>query len=126
MQHRPAKGWPTSRTQSSISWRGYRSATFARTKLVFFGQCATGADWQGKLNELQPVDFCKTWLIEQPAMNPSLAFFVPRHITDDHWPTATLGDRRLVFDRLRIALLSHEIDEALAHRCAAWTASTLA
>ena len=94
-------------------------------QVSIFGQCATGADWQNKINELQPVDFCKTWLIEQPAMNPSLAFFVPRHITENHWPKATIGDRRLVFDRLRIARLSGEIDDELARRCAEWTASTL-
>ena len=94
-------------------------------QISFFGQCATGGDWRSKINELQPVDFCKTWLTEQPAMNPSLAFFVPRHITDDHWPAATIGDRRLVFDRLRIARLSGGIDDELARRCAAWTASTL-
>lgn len=91
-------------------------------QLSFFGQCATGADWQNKINELQPVDFCKTWLIQQPAMNPALAFFVPRHIKEDHWPSATIGDRRLVFDRLRISRLLREIDGELAHRCAAWTA----
>jgi hypothetical protein len=47
-------------------------------QLSVFGQCATGANWRSKVNELQPVDFCKRWLKKQPAVDPSLAFFVPR------------------------------------------------
>ena len=92
-------------------------------QLSFFGQCATGANWRNKLTELQPVDFCKTWLREQPAMDPLLAFFVPRHIKEDHWPAAVNSDRRLVFDRLRISSLLREIDEDLARRCSRWTES---
>ena len=95
-------------------------------QLSVFGQCATGANWRGKVNELQPIDFCKRWLIEQPAMNPSLAFFVPRQIEERNWPEAALSDRRILFDRLRIVRLLHEMEEDLARRCANWTASALA
>lgn len=90
-----------------------------------FGQCATGANWRAKINELQPVAFCKTWLKEQPAVNPSLAFFVPREIEERHWREAANSDRRLVFDRLRIAHLLDEMDADLARRCAEWTESAL-
>ena len=90
-----------------------------------FGQCATGANWRDKINELQPIDFCKTWLKEQPAMTPSLAFFVPREIEERHWDKVANGDRRLAFDRLRIAYLLREMDEDLALRCAAWTKSVI-
>ena len=92
-------------------------------QLSFFGQCATGTDWRNKLTELQPVDFCKMWLQEQPAMDPLLAFFVPRHIKEDHWPAAVNSDRRLMFDRLRISSMLREIDEELARRCSRWTES---
>lgn len=94
-------------------------------RLSVFGQCSTGANWMGKINELQPVDFCKKWLKDQPAMNPLLAFFVPRHIGDEYWPDAAIGNHRLLFDRLRIAQFVGEIDEDLANRCASWTASLL-
>ena len=94
-------------------------------QLSVFGQCATGDKWRGKINELQPIDFCKMWLKEQPAMSPSLAFFVPRDIMEDNWPEAAIGDRRLVFDRLRIARMLGQIDAKLARICATWTASAL-
>ena len=106
-----------------VAWIPFRDCR--PNQFSVFGQCATGANWRDKINELQPIDFCKRWLIEQPAMNPSLAFFVPRHIKEDHWPIATNGDRRLVFDRLRITHLLRDLDEDLARRCAAWTASVL-
>ena len=94
-------------------------------QLSVFGQCATGGEWRGKINELQPIDFCKMWLKEQPAMSPSLAFFVPRDIKEDDWPEAAIGDRRLVFDRLRIARMLRQIDVRLARLFARWTASAL-
>ena len=94
-------------------------------QLSFFGQCSTGFNWRDKINELQPIDFCKTWLMEQPAMNPSLAFFVPRQIKEEYWPIVAHSDRRLVFDRLRISRLLGGLDQQLAQRCAQWTASAL-
>lgn len=94
-------------------------------QLSVFGQCATGRNWRSKINELQPVDFCKRWFHKQPAMHPALAFFVPRQIKEDHWQEAANGDRRLVFDRLRIARLLKEIDQSLADSCAQWTESVL-
>ena len=95
-------------------------------QLNVFGQCATGANWRDKVNELQPIEFCKRWLKEHPAMTPSSAFFVPRHIEERHWPGAAVSDHRILFDRLRMVRLLRDVDEGLAGRCAAWTASALA
>ena len=94
-------------------------------QLSVFGQCATGANWRSKINELQPTDFCKTWLTEQPAITPSLGFFVPRQISERHWSEVANGERRIVFDRLRIVHLLDEMDEDLARRCAEWTEAAL-
>ena len=90
-------------------------------QLSVFGQCATGRNWQSKINELQPIAFCKQWFREQPTMNPVLAFFVPRQIKERDWPTAANDDRRLLFDRLRIAHLLPKVDQELADHCAKWT-----
>jgi len=91
-----------------------------------FGQCATGRNWPGKVNELQPVDFCRMWLQEPPAMSPLLAFFVPMHLEDDDWMAAAIGERRLLFDRLRIAKSLAGLRANLSARCAAWTAAAVA
>ena len=96
-----------------------------QNQLSVFGQCATGADWRDKINELQPVDFCKTWLREQPAMTPLVAFFVPRQIEERYWYQVSASDRRILFDRLRIARSLRGLNEELAGRCAAWTESVI-
>ena len=96
-----------------------------RNQLSVFGQCAAGGDWYPKLNELNPVDFCNRWLKENPAMFPFGAFFVPRQLGGDHWWQACVGERRLLFDRLRIGRLLVEIDNDLSAQCASWTASAV-
>ena len=94
-------------------------------QLSVFGQCATGRNWESKIRELQPIAFCKQWFREQPAMNPELAFFVPRHIKERQWSAAANDDRLLLFDRLRIAHLLSNVDQELADKCAEWTESAL-
>ena len=94
-----------------------------RNQLSVFGQCAAGANWQSKLNELQPVDFCNIWLQEPLAMSPLLAFFVPRKVMDDVWFQVCVGERRIFFDRLRIASLLGKTDTGLIELCQAWTAA---
>ena len=96
-----------------------------RNQLSVFGQCAAGANWQSKLNELQPVDFCNIWLRESPALSPLLAFFVPRKVVDDVWFQVCVGERRIFFDRLRIAPLLGRTDSGLIELCRAWTVAAL-
>ena len=94
-------------------------------QLSVFGQCATGANWRSKINELQPVAFCKQWLKESPAVNPSIAFFVPRHIEEQYWREAAISEHLLLFDRLRIVRVLDGVDQDLADRCAQWTESAI-
>lgn len=95
-------------------------------QLIVFGQCTISNRWRGKINDLQPHDFCRLWLAEQPAMSPLAAFFVPHHVSDDEWRQAAVGDRRLFFDRLRLAQFLANLDSDLAAQCAQWTSQTLA
>ena len=104
-----------------VAWVSF--SDMRRNQLSVFGQCATGVNWESKLNELQPVDFCNIWLKEPPAMSPLLAFFVPRKITDDVWFRVCIGERRVIFDRLRIARLLGRLDGKLVKRCEAWTSA---
>lgn len=72
------------------------------SQLIAFGQCATGQNWWDKRYELQPSDWCKTWLSKQPQVYPVKMFFVPYAVCDDDW--AVLGHQAgIIFDRLRIA-----------------------
>lgn len=94
-------------------------------QLAVFGQCTTASRWQSKIDELQPRDFCQRWLAEQPAMSPLAAFFVPSHVTDYDWRREAVSDRRLFFDRLRVARLLTDLDSDLGERCAEWTLAAL-
>ena len=103
-----------------VAWVPFKD--MRRNQLSVFGQCAAGTDWRSKLNELQPVDFCNIWLREPPAMPPLLAFFVPRMVTDDVWLQVCVGERRIFFDRLRIARLLSGLNRGLIEHCGTWTA----
>ena len=107
-----------------VAWMPFEDGR--RNQLSVFGQCAAGSNWLSKLNELQPVDFCNIWLKEPPAMSPLLAFFVPGQVVDGDWYKVCVGERRIFFDRLRIARFLGGLDEELAGHCKAWTASALA
>ena len=106
-----------------VAWVSFND--MRRNQLCVFGQCAAGTDWRSKLNELQPVDFCNIWLEDPPAMSPLLAFFVPRIVVDDVWFQVCVGERRIFFDRLRIARLLSGLDRVLVDRCETWTAAAI-
>ena len=93
-------------------------------QLSVFGHCAAGQNWRRKITELQPIQFCRSWMRVPPAQMPLAAFFVPRQIGPSHWETDALH-QQLLFDRLRIAPLLGALDGELAERCASWTTSVL-
>ncbi len=82
-------------------------------KLIAFGQCATGADWWGKRNELQPGDWVRTWLTKTPQVTPMKMFLVPHAIGIGEW--AKLGFAAgVIFDRFRIThFAERSISESL-------------
>lgn len=106
-----------------VAWIPFRDGR--TNQLSVFGQCTTSKHWTGKINELQPGDFCRRWMLETPAVLPLSAFFVPSQITTGDWDDASIGERRICFDRLRIARLTTDLDRGLLQRCAAWTGSAI-
>ena len=91
------------------------------SKLIVFGQCATGENWWGKRYELQPLDWCRTWLLKTPHVIPTKAFFVPHSVTDAEW--AQLGYAAgIIFDRFRLAHLAEAgLPVVLREQIAAWS-----
>lgn len=71
-------------------------------KLLLFGACATGNNWETKITELQPVPFCNEWMIEQPVSQLIKAFFIPHRVDLKYW---NKHSRRggVIFDRCRIS-----------------------
>ena len=80
------------------------------SKLIMFGQCAAGNNWEEKLAELQPDAFWNQWMREGPVSPLVRSFFIPHRIERDKW-NFTGRNAGIVFDRCRIAYWAHQIDQ---------------
>lgn len=83
-----------------VSWRSFLDGRHG--KVLAFGQCATGDDWETKLAELQPRTFYSMWFEENPAIEPVRMFFMPFRILEDDWLEVAYSGG-IVFDRCRLA-----------------------
>jgi hypothetical protein len=94
-------------------------------KLITFGQCATGRNWDEKVTELPPPDrWCGHWMAETPTVLPLRSFFVPHRIERHNWSrTCTFGG--ILYDRCRIAGLASKINSTLQKSWASWSAHAL-
>lgn len=101
-----------------VGWKSFRDQKKGR--LIVFGQCATGNNWQSKRSELiQPGDWCSLWMKDRPAVLPIRAFFVPHHIDSKDWyETCVTGG--LLFDRCRIASNTTDLPKAILKKIIAW------
>lgn len=104
-----------------VAWKEF--ADSRPGKLIAFGQCATGEDWDEKLTDLPPAlhDWWTKWIRDRPHVWPIRMFFVPHRIVFDDWFYACV-DGGILFDRCRIAQLTVNIDPDIAQRCAQWSA----
>jgi hypothetical protein len=119
----PDKKFPTAHTMKDagldiVTWRSFPDQR--TSKLIAFGQCATGKNWWGKRHELQPGDWCRTWMSKTPHVIPIKMFFVPHAIAADEW--AELGYQAgIIFDRFRIAHFAEQnISRLLRKEIKAW------
>jgi hypothetical protein len=70
-------------------------------KLILFGHCASGKNWDTKINELQPHDFCNLWLAS--GASPIVkTFFIPHRLPAEEFAIRSVP-AKLFFDRCRIA-----------------------
>jgi hypothetical protein len=90
-----------------VAWRDFPDSLPG--KLLLFGQCAAGANWEEKISDLQPRDFCDAWMVQAPSSNLLKALFIPHRIESDRWRLRTIK-AKLIFDRCRIASLAHRPD----------------
>ena len=83
-------------------------------KLVIFGACATGRNWESKLNELQPRYFCDTYIEGPITPDPAKAFFTPQVVPLQRWRkyTASAG---ILFDRCRLSQLVPQLPDSVLH-----------
>lgn len=82
-----------------VAWKHFPDRQVG--KLILFGHCASGGDWEGKINELQPSDFCSLWLNNE--RSPIVkTFFIPHRLSPDVFENRAVS-AKLFFDRCRIA-----------------------
>lgn len=101
-----------------VAWRNFRD--HRESKLILFGQCAAGANWTGKIAELQPQEWAEEWLYEMPVSPLVRSFYVPHRVPHNRW--AYLSRRTgILFDRCRIAAwIPPSMYGTLAETCIAW------
>jgi hypothetical protein len=104
-----------------VAWRHFADGRLG--KLIAFGQCATGANWRGKLTELQPKNFVRLWMRESPVVEPLRMFFTPERVGESLWLETTVNGG-ILFDRCRIAALA-PTSGAIAASCGAAAAVLL-
>ena len=83
-------------------------------KLMVFGACATGENWEDKLDTLAPGEFCRTYFYEHPEPTPQRAFFTCRLVPRRKWLQHTRSGG-ILFDRLRVSQLTPRIPQAGEH-----------
>jgi hypothetical protein len=101
-----------------VTWKPFPDGR--TSKLIAFGQCATGANWREKRHELQPADWCRTWFLKTPQVHPIKMFFIPHTVGERDW--AALGYQAgIIFDRLRIAHYAEkELPSSLRQQVKTW------
>ncbi len=90
-------------------------------KLIGFGQCKTGTNYQDTLEQLQPDTFCRNWLHRFPAVLPIRMFFVAealRHSTEHRYRGASSAG--ILFDRCRIIDFIANVDHKVLFDVAKW------
>lgn len=83
-------------------------------KMMIWGSCATGDNWEQKLRELDPSSFCRQYFNSHPELLPAKSFFTSHVVSRQEWREYT---RRagILFDRLRISTLNPTIPMNTPH-----------
>lgn len=87
-----------------IAWKAF--ADGRASKLLLFGQCASGQELRLKRSELQASVFCQQWMLYSPISPLIHALFIPHCVAEGAWEA--LGRRSgVIFDRPRLTRLLH-------------------
>jgi hypothetical protein len=89
-----------------VAWKGFPDSR--PSQIILFGQCAAGANWTGKLNELIPDDFWDQWMNRGKVSTPLRSVFMPHRVFEhDEWEHHARS-ARLLFDRCRVVAFAHQ------------------
>jgi hypothetical protein len=110
---------PSSRDQKDarldlVVWKPFPDGRHG--KLIAFGQCAAGANWHEKLDEMQADHFIDKWLRDAVKPTPTRMFFCPFRIESRKWQAHAI-DGGIIFDRCRIAAYCSSLEQELLAQC---------
>jgi len=106
-----------------VAWRFFEDRR--EGKIVAFGQCATGHDWEAKATELpHPLQWCSHWMLDNLVVEPVRSFFVPHRIDRAEW-THKSRLAGILYDRCRIASVASSINGSLKADLVAWSSHVL-
>ncbi len=95
-----------------VAWRDWPDALSG--KLILFGACASGEDWQDKTRDLVLGDFFALQMNESPESRVIPAFFVPRRVPQTRWRQTSI-EAGIIFDRCRIAAMAPQLPTVGSH-----------
>ena len=101
-----------------VAWKHF--ADRLPEKLIAFGQCKTGTNYERDLTQLQPDVFCNNWLLSPPALTPMRMFFVAEAVSRLGWDSVS-SKAGLLFDRCRIVDFCDDISGAVLKKITTWT-----
>jgi hypothetical protein len=125
-QIRAATRWQKDGKLDLVAWRHFPDRR--RGKIIAFGQCAAGYDYDDKITELIPRRFLYLWMTQQIVPDPLNFFFIPGCV-DEERLVDVISAQSILFDRCRIAALLEGSGNALVgelrDRTALWNDFTL-
>ena len=109
-----------------VAWRHFKDKR--ESKLVMFGQCAAGQNWDDKLSDLNPSAFWGLWMREAEISPLLRSFFMPHRVYDDSRWVYAAKYAGILFDRCRVAYYAYQNNaKVLADaRYLAWCQKTYA
>jgi hypothetical protein len=97
-----------------VAWKDFNDKM--PSKLLMFGQCAAGENWDKKVAELQPEIFWEQWIAD-PKTSPLIrSFYIPHRIPHDNWQYYA-RKTGILFDRCRIAHWAWQANHAVLTDC---------
>jgi hypothetical protein len=123
---RPSTHWKKDGKLDLVAWRHFPD--HRRGKVIAFGQCAAGHNYDDKITELIPRRFLYLWTTQQIVPDPLMFFFIPGCV-DDEKLLDIISSQAILFDRCRIAALlegsGNTLSGELHDRTALWNDFTL-
>lgn len=93
-------------TVDLVAWKEF--ADRKSSKILMFGQCASGQEWEEKRAELDPMRFWNQWMEVSPVgPYPLKSYFIPHRVARNKWEY--FARNLILFDRCRIAFWAHQV-----------------